>query len=149
MRNDYIDQIVAEVECWQRQIHRQPELGFNEFQTADFVASKLTDFGLVVDCDLVDTAVVGVLKRGSSDRTLMFRAELDALPITVASELPHTSEVPGVMHVFGHDAHTTMLLRAAKLLASKRCKSRAPAKLVPLKISLGETWVAEKDSQPK
>ena len=119
-KNDLVDQIVPDVIGWQRHIHANPELGFQEHATSDFVAQKLTEFGLEVHRDVSATAVVGVLKTGSSDRKIMFRAELDALPVKEDTKLPHSSKVEGVMHACGHDAHTSMLLGAAKLLSQTR-----------------------------
>jgi hippurate hydrolase len=119
-RNDLVDQIVPEVIGWQRHIHANPELGFQEHATSDFVARMLTEFGLEVHRDVSATAVVGVLKAGSNDRRIMFRAELDALPVKEDTRLSHSSKVDGVMHACGHDAHTAMLLGAAKLLSRTR-----------------------------
>src|SRR5438477_9447331 len=119
-KNDLVDQIVPDVIGWQRHIHAKPELGFHEHATSDFVAQKLTEFGLEVHRDVSATAVVGVLKTGSGDRKIMFRAELDALPVKEDTKLPHSSKVDGVMHACGHDAHTSMLLGAAKLLSQTR-----------------------------
>ncbi|MDP3527170.1 MAG: amidohydrolase [Hoeflea sp.] len=116
-KNDHIDAILPEVISWQRHLHRHPELGFSEFQTADFVAKKLHEFGLEVHRDVSATAVVGVLKAGSGTGRIMFRAELDALPVDEASGLEHSSERKGAMHACGHDAHTAMLLGAAQLLS--------------------------------
>ncbi|WP_300020026.1 amidohydrolase [uncultured Roseobacter sp.] len=116
-RNDYVDAVLPDVISWQRRLHRTPELGFAEEKTADFVAHKLAEFGLEVHRDVSETAVVGVLTSGMSSRTAMFRAELDALPVQEATGLAHSSEVEGAMHACGHDAHTAMLLGAAKLLS--------------------------------
>lgn len=115
--NDWVDTVLPDVTRWQQHIHRNPELGFQETKTADFVAKKLNGFGLEVHRDVSETAVVGVLRAGGSDRRIMFRAELDALPVQEATGLPHGSDVDGVMHACGHDAHTAMLLGAAKLLS--------------------------------
>lgn len=114
--NDFVDAVLPDVIEWQQHIHRHPELGFQEKKTAAFVAEKLQAFGIKVHRDVSDTAVVGALKAGDSDRRIMFRAELDALPVDEATGLPHSSRVKGVMHACGHDAHTAMLLGAAKLL---------------------------------
>lgn len=118
--NDLVDQILPEVIDWQRHIHAHPELGFQERATSDFVARKLGEFGVDVHRDVSTTAVVGVLKCGSSDRKIMFRAELDALPVKEATGLPHSSTIEGTMHACGHDAHTAMLLGAAKILSRTR-----------------------------
>jgi amidohydrolase len=118
--NDLVDQILPDVIGWQRHIHAHPELGFQEHATSDFVARKLEEFGVDVHRDVSATAVVGVLKCGTGERKIMFRAELDALPVMEATGLSHSSTVAGVMHACGHDAHTAMLLGAAKLLCRTR-----------------------------
>ncbi|PKR48044.1 amidohydrolase [Thalassospira marina] len=117
LKNDFIADVLPSVLEWQRDIHRHPELGFDEHRTSDFVVTKLREFGLEVHRDVSATTVVGVLRAGDSDKTLMFRAELDALPVNEATDLAHRSEIEGVMHACGHDGHTAMLLGAAKLLS--------------------------------
>lgn len=109
-----------EMTAWRHDIHAHPELGFNENRTADLVASRLESFGIEVHRGVGKTGVVGVLKNGSSNRTIGLRADMDALPIHEANEFDHRSTNPGVMHACGHDGHTTMLLGAAKYLASTR-----------------------------
>lgn len=111
-----------EVTGWRRQIHQTPELGYDVFKTADFVAAKLREFG----CDEVvtglgRTGVVGVI-RGSlgAGRTVGLRADMDALPIGETTGKPYASTVAGRMHACGHDGHTAMLLGAAKYLAETR-----------------------------
>ena len=96
-----------------------PELGFEEFDTSDFVAKKLTEWGYDVHRGLGKTGVVGQLKRGDGKSTVGIRADMDALPIDEISGAAHASTRPGVMHACGHDGHTTMLLGAAKYLAEK------------------------------
>ncbi|OJY67559.1 MAG: peptidase M20 [Sphingobium sp. 66-54] len=119
-KNDLIDQILPDVLAWQREIHANPELGFEEHATSNLIAEKLAEFGLEVYRDVSATAVVGVLSAGSGDRKIMFRAELDALPVKEDTGLVHSSRVEGVMHACGHDAHSAMLLGAAKLLSQTR-----------------------------
>src|SRR6187200_243288 len=111
-----------EVAGWRRHLHRHPELNFDVFRTADFVAAKLDEFG----CDdivtgIARTGVVGVIhgRRGSGP-AIGLRADMDALPIRETSGRPYASQTPGVMHACGHDGHTAMLLGAAKYLAETR-----------------------------
>ncbi len=101
----------------QRDIHRHPELAFEEHRTSDLVAGKLAGWGYVVHRGLGGTGVVGVLKRGKSSRSLGLRADMDALPIQEATGLDWASSKPGLMHACGHDGHTAMLLAAAKSIA--------------------------------
>jgi hippurate hydrolase len=100
-----------------RDIHRFPELAFNEHRTADRVAERLTTWGYQVSRGLGGTGLVGTLKRGTSSRSIGLRADMDALPITEASGRPWTSQCSGLMHACGHDGHTAMLLAAASRLA--------------------------------
>ncbi len=100
-----------------RDIHRHPELAFEEHRTAALVADKLEGWGYAVECGLGGTGVVGTLTRGRGMRRLGLRADMDALPITEASGAEWSSQRPGLMHACGHDGHTAMLLAAARHLA--------------------------------
>ncbi len=118
-----IDRIASnepELTRWRRDIHAHPELGFEETRTADIVARKLEAFGLEVHRGIGKTGVVGVLRVGSSKRSVGLRADMDALPIVEANTFAHRSTQPGRMHACGHDGHTTMLLGAAQYLAETR-----------------------------
>jgi hippurate hydrolase len=115
--NDIIAAIVPEVTGWRRHIHAHPELGFAEHDTAAFVAARLAEFGLAVHTDVSVTAVVATLTKGAGNHAIALRAELDALPISEAADVPYASKTQGVMHACGHDGHTAILLGAAKLLA--------------------------------
>ncbi|RUZ72826.1 amidohydrolase [Mesorhizobium sp. M7A.F.Ca.US.006.01.1.1] len=109
-----------EMTGWRRDLHAYPEFGFEEKRTAAFVAAKLREFGLDdVTEGVGGTGVVGTLKRGSGNRAIALRADMDALRITEQSDASYRSGNPGMMHACGHDGHTTMLLGAAKLLAEQ------------------------------
>lgn len=101
---------------FRRDLHRIPETGFNERKTAAYVADRLRTLGLEVRADVAATGVVGLLRGPSEGKTLMLRADMDALPITEATNLPFSSSHPGVMHACGHDAHMAMVLGAAAAL---------------------------------
>jgi amidohydrolase len=112
-----------EVTAWRRDIHAHPETLYDVHRTAGIVAGKLRSFG----CDTVvegigRTGVVGIIhgRNGSGGRVVGLRADMDALPISEETNLPHASKIPGKMHACGHDGHTAMLLGAAKFLASTR-----------------------------
>lgn len=109
--------LIAEAVSWRRHLHSQPELAFNERQTADFVASQLGQFGLPVHRGLAGTGVVSTLTRGTGRRTIGIRADMDALPIEERSGTPHASSTPGIMHACGHDGHVAMALAAARVCA--------------------------------
>ncbi|XOV86182.1 MAG: M20 aminoacylase family protein [Pseudomonadota bacterium] len=120
---ELIADIVAmetEMREWRRDIHAHPELGFEENRTADFVARKLTEFGLDVYRGIGRTGVVGVLREGNETRSIGLRADMDALPIPEDNQFEHRSTRDGTMHACGHDGHTTMLLGAARYLAATR-----------------------------
>ncbi|MGX5842509.1 M20 aminoacylase family protein [Mesorhizobium sp. ArgA1] len=114
------DALQREMTGWRRDLHAHPEFGFEERRTAAFVAAKLREFGLDDVAEGVGgTGVVGTLKRGSGNRAIALRADMDALRITEQSAASYRSQNPGFMHACGHDGHTTMLLGAAKLLATE------------------------------
>jgi amidohydrolase len=110
----------GQLEEWRRDIHAHPELGFEEQRTSDFVAQKLAEFGIEVFRGIGKTGVIGRLRAGASPRTIGLRADMDALPIEEATNLPYRSRHPGRMHACGHDGHTAMLLGAARYLAETR-----------------------------
>ncbi|CAN1565389.1 AbgB Metal-dependent amidase/aminoacylase/carboxypeptidase [Burkholderiaceae bacterium] len=114
---DALTDRVGEFIQLRRDIHRHPELAFEEHRTSDLVAAKLESWGYTVHRGLGVTGVVGTLKRGTSTRSLGLRADMDALPIQEATGAEWTSVKPGLMHACGHDGHTAMLLAAAKTIA--------------------------------
>jgi hippurate hydrolase len=115
--------LAGEITAWRRDFHENPELLFDVHRTAGIVAERLKSFG----CDEVvtglgRTGVVGVIRgrTNASGRVIGLRADMDALPIEEATDVPHKSKTPGKMHACGHDGHTAMLLGAAKYLAETR-----------------------------
>jgi amidohydrolase len=100
-----------------RQIHQHPELGFQEEHTAGLVASVLSELGIRGQTGVGKTGVVGYLGQGPP--TVALRADMDALPIQEENDVPYRSQVDGVMHACGHDAHVACLLGAAMLLAAE------------------------------
>jgi hippurate hydrolase len=104
---------------WRHDIHRHPELAFEEHRTAARVAELLTRFGLEVYTSIGNTGVVGLLKKGNSDRAIGLRADMDALKIQEQNSFEHRSQIDGKMHACGHDGHTAMLLGAAQHLAAE------------------------------
>ena len=116
---DALTERVGEFIQLRRDIHRHPELAFEEHRTSDLVAAKLQSWGYAVQRGLGGTGVVGTLKRGHSEHKLGLRADMDALPIQEATGADWTSIHNGLMHACGHDGHTAMLLAAAKALAQE------------------------------
>lgn len=112
-----------EMKSIRHDIHRHPELGYQEQRTAAIVAHCLERWGYRVRRGVGGTGVVGTLQVGDGNRSIGLRADLDALPISEASGRPYSSEHDGVMHACGHDGHTAILLAAAKHLAQTRAFS--------------------------
>lgn len=106
-----------------RAIHRRPELGFEVHETAALVARTLGDLGIEAQTGVGKTGVVGYLGDGDGP-VVGIRADMDALPILEANDVPYKSEIAGKMHACGHDAHTAMLLGAARLLAQEKFKGQ-------------------------
>ncbi|HME20746.1 MAG TPA: M20 aminoacylase family protein [Acetobacteraceae bacterium] len=109
-----------ELTAIRQDIHANPELGLEEHRTAELVARKLEEWGVEVHRSVGGTGVVGVLRSGNGEATIGLRADMDALPIVEANEIPYRSRNQGKMHACGHDGHTTMLLGAARYLAETR-----------------------------
>ncbi|MDW8327383.1 MAG: M20 family metallopeptidase [Anaerolineales bacterium] len=106
-----------------RAIHRRPELGFDVHETAALVARTLGELGVEVQTGVGKTGVVGYLGDAGGP-VVGIRADMDALPILEANDVPYKSEIAGRMHACGHDAHTAMLLGAARLLAQEKFKGQ-------------------------
>ena len=115
-----IEDLVAPLVSFRHDIHANPELAYEEHQTAKKIAAALSALGLEVHTGIGKTGVVASLKVGNSDRTIGLRADMDALPIHEKTGLPYASRNPGVFHGCGHDGHVSMLLGAAQYLAHTR-----------------------------
>ncbi|MEO9869918.1 M20 metallopeptidase family protein [Ekhidna sp.] len=100
-----------------RHIHSNPELSFQEYNTADFIESKLKEFGITNAKRIADTGVTFCLEGKEKGKTVALRADIDALPITEANDVAYKSQNQGVMHACGHDVHTSNLLGVAKILS--------------------------------
>lgn len=115
-----IDSYGEEMTAIRRDIHAHPELGFEETRTSSLVAEMLEGWGIEVHRGLGVTGVVGVLKGRSDGGAIGLRADMDALPMDEATNLPWRSTIPHRFHGCGHDGHTVMLLGAARYLAETR-----------------------------
>ncbi|WP_423245791.1 amidohydrolase [Macrococcus psychrotolerans] len=111
--NEYYDELVA----IRRHLHMHPELSFQEEKTPEYIAAFLEEQGITVERNVGGRGVVGRLIKDESLPTLAIRADFDALPIQDEKDAPYKSQVPGVMHACGHDAHTAILMITAKILA--------------------------------
>ena len=109
------DELIAD----RRHLHANPELAFEEHETAAYVAARLRSLGIETQTGVGGTGVKGVIRGGRAGRTVMLRADMDALPIQEESDKPYRSTRPGVMHACGHDGHTAILLAVARILAAR------------------------------
>ncbi|HRK55137.1 MAG TPA: M20 family metallopeptidase [Cyclobacteriaceae bacterium] len=114
-----------------RHLHAHPELSYKEFNTAKFVAKKLTEYGLSPIEGIAETGVVALVEgKNPSKKTLALRADMDALPIQETNEVDYKSTVPGVMHACGHDVHTSSLLTASRVLFELKEQFEGTIKLI-------------------
>ncbi len=123
-------EIIDRVISLRRYFHRNPELGMEEYNTSKKVAQILEELGLRVKSNIANTGVMGYLEGGRDGRTVLLRADMDALPIHEENDLPYSSQVPGKMHACGHDAHTAILLGVAMVLAEQKDKIRGNVKFI-------------------
>jgi amidohydrolase len=127
-----IDEILPGVIADRRHLHENPELGFQEFKTAEFVRQRLESLGVEdIRTGIAVTGVTGLI-RGTADgpgRNVLLRADMDALPITEENEVDYRSQTEGVMHACGHDAHTAILLGVARILTDRRDQFSGTVKL--------------------
>ncbi|UCH27437.1 MAG: amidohydrolase [Trueperaceae bacterium] len=129
---DHISRSVAaltnELIALRRDFHQHPELGFEELRTAGIVATHLKQLNLAVRTSVGGTGVVAILDSGRAGKTVLARADMDALPIQEERDSPYRSTIAGKMHACGHDGHTAVLLTAANLLT--RTKDELEGKIV-------------------
>jgi len=110
-------------------LHANPELSYQEFETAKYVKAQLAAMGIASD-EKATTGLVAVIEgKNPSSRIIALRADMDALPIQEQNDVPYKSMVPGVMHACGHDVHTTILLGAAKILLATKDSWEGTVKL--------------------
>ena len=124
-----VDKFKKELIELRRDFHRHPELGLEEYRTADRIESYLKPLGLAVS-RIGETGVVGLLKGNQPGRTLMLRADIDALPVKEMTDLPYKSVNEGLMHACGHDGHTAMLLVAARILCELKDRIKGNIKFL-------------------
>src|SRR5215470_7539646 len=116
---DRLAGLATELTAIRRDIHRHPETAFEETRTAQIVADKLHSWGIEVHRGLATTGVVGTLRgKRPGQKAIGLRADMDALHLQEKTGLDYASVIPNKMHACGHDGHTTMLLGAARYLAS-------------------------------
>ncbi|MCK5765716.1 MAG: amidohydrolase [Bacteroidales bacterium] len=122
---------LQEVTDIRRHLHRHPELSFKEFETAKFIAEKLTEYGIPFQDKVARTGIVALIKgKDPENKVVALRADMDALPIKEKSDTDYCSVNEGVMHACGHDAHIASLLGAAKILNDIRDQFSGTVKLI-------------------
>ena len=125
--------LLEKINGYREFLHANPELSFEEYNTCEFVASKLIELGIQTEKGIGKTGVVGLIMADHhtlSDSFIGLRADLDALPIKEENEVSYKSTVPGVMHACGHDVHTSILLGVAEILNEIRNELNHPVKLI-------------------
>lgn len=129
-----IEQLIADVEPqvlnWRRHLHAHPELSFHEAQTADYIAEQLASFGPLTLTRPTPNSVVAELQGAAPGPCFALRADIDALPIQEENEEPFCSTRPGVMHACGHDAHSAMLLGAARVLCQLQSQLQGSVRFI-------------------
>ncbi|MBW4445621.1 MAG: amidohydrolase [Spirirestis rafaelensis WJT71-NPBG6] len=117
---------------WRRRLHQQPELGFQEKLTSEFVSQKLQEWGIEHQTGIAQTGIVATIKGGKIDtgKVLAIRADMDALPIQELNEVPYKSQHDGVMHACGHDGHTAIALGTAYYLQQHRQNFGGTVKII-------------------
>lgn len=121
----------AQVVAFRRHLHANPELSYQEFNTVKYVAEQLRSFGLTSLQEMATTGLVTDIKgRNPEKKTIALRADMDALPIIEANDVPYKSKNQGVMHACGHDVHTSSLLGTAKILHEVKDQFEGTVRLI-------------------
>ncbi|WP_391116285.1 amidohydrolase [Psychrobacillus sp. L3] len=124
------EKVKNDVVKWRRYFHQHPELSYEEINTSQFVYDTLKSFGSIEVTRPTKTSVMGRLLGSEPGKVLAIRGDMDALPITEATDLPFVSENSGIMHACGHDGHTAMLLGAAKILVQRKDKIKGEVRFI-------------------
>ena len=123
--------IAGDIVAVRQHLHSHPELSFQEFETAKFVASTLKKIGLEPKEGIAKTGISALIEgKNPSKKVIALRADIDALPITEANEIPYKSQNNGIMHACGHDVHTSSLLGTATILNQLRNEFEGTIKLI-------------------
>ena len=121
------EQYVLDCRRW---LHAHPELSCQEYETTKFIIAELEKMGIPVQTYEDCTGCTAIIEGGKPGKTVMLRADIDALPIQEPADKPNCSQNPGIMHACGHDGHTAMLLGAAKVLMDNRAELEGNVKLI-------------------
>jgi len=125
------EEYFGEVREIRRHLHAHPELGFEEHNTAKFIASKLTEYKIPIKTGIAKTGIVGLIEgKNPSSKVIALRADMDALPIDEQNDVSYKSQTAGIMHACGHDMHMACLLGAAKILISLKDEFEGSLKII-------------------
>ena len=123
MLEDMIKEVAPKVIEWRRDMHRHPELSFEEYWTSEYIENVLKEMDGIDIQRPTETSVLGIIKGEKPGRKVGLRADIDALPIQEdRDDLDFVSEIDGKMHACGHDSHASMLLGAAEVLSKNKDK---------------------------
>ena len=125
-----IHNLQSQLVAWRRRIHQKPELGFEEELTAKFIQSKLQQWNIPYQAEIAKTGVVATIDSGSPGKVLAIRADMDALPVQEANEVPYKSQHEGKMHACGHDGHTAIALGTVYYLSQHRDRFTGTVKVI-------------------
>ena len=127
LSEEYSEQVIES----RRHLHANPELSYQEYNTAKFVAGQLRSFGVNVVEGIATTGLLAEIRgKNPEKKSIALRADMDALPITETNDVPYKSQVPGVMHACGHDVHTASLLGTARILNSVKDEFEGTVRLL-------------------
>jgi amidohydrolase len=132
------DKIEQKMLAWRRDFHEHPELGNQEFRTADIITKHLQALGLEMKTGVAHTGVVAILKGGKPGPVVALRADMDGLPVIERTPVPFASKVKvqyngkesGVMHACGHDTHVAMLMAVAEILTAMKKDLKGTVKFI-------------------
>ena len=130
MLEEKVNGIIGEITEIRHQLHKMPEIMFKEYKTSDFIKDYLKKLDIEILKNYIDTDTVAVIRGKNPGKTILLRADIDALPVDEDSGVSYCSQVPGMAHSCGHDGHIAVLLGAAKILASIKDQLRCNVKLV-------------------
>jgi amidohydrolase len=133
-------ELLPQISIDRRYLHQHPELAFNEFETAKYVAIRLEKLGYAVTKGVGQTGVVGLSLAEAGLPVIMLRFDMDALPVIEANEVDYKSQIEGRMHACGHDGHTASGLAIAELIVRHRAEFPATIKLVFQPAEGNRSW---------
>src|ERR1041385_5625871 len=125
------DELFSEINSIRQHLHQHPELSFKEFKTSEFIQSILKKHNIPFKNGVVETGIVVIIEgKDPSKKTILLRADMDALPIEEKNIVPYASKNKGVMHACGHDVHSACALGAAIILSELKNEFEGTVKII-------------------